>query len=275
MKDRPLRWVAVLFFGGWLAVAMLASLGEPEGLPGGPAGQDLVPGVATEIILAWWALAARSTLLLTLTATLTSALAGSVVAVFSIYLPGGLGAAFARLIALGGVVPSIALVGMLRFWDPSHGVLSLAATLSLLRTVEVAELVRTRVLTVMSSEYVQASRAFGASGRWQFRVHVLPRLWVPLAADLAFGASILIGLEAALGFVGLGLPASVASWGSALPALARGGSVEALTWAVASLGICSATLHWMGTRLAAAERERPHLGRPRLRNLSRSAKCRA
>jgi ABC-type dipeptide/oligopeptide/nickel transport system permease subunit len=40
------------------------------------------------------------------------------------------------------------------------------------------------VLFIISSEFVEASRALGASRRWQLRTHVLPRLSQPLAVNL-------------------------------------------------------------------------------------------
>jgi peptide/nickel transport system permease protein len=194
---------------------------------------------------------ARSMVLVTLTATLVAGALGTGLGAISVYLAGGLGVLLARLVELSGSVPSIILVGLLRLWDPTGGVVSLVATLALLRTVEVAQLVRAKVLTTMPSDFVEASRALGASRRWQLRVHVLPHLARPLAANLAFGASSLVGLEAALSFAGLGLPPDVPSWGAALGQLARAGSGEALLLTVASLGLSSAALYWLGARVVA------------------------
>jgi ABC-type dipeptide/oligopeptide/nickel transport system permease subunit len=141
--------------------------------------------------------------------------------------------------------------------DPSGGVLSLFATLSVLRALEIAQLVRAQVLEIVSSDFVEASRALGASRRWQLRVHVWPRLLQPLGIDLLLGGGTLIGLEAALTFVGLGLPSRTPSWGGGLAALAQAGNPGALVCAIGSIGSTCAALYGLALLLQRRQRRTP------------------
>jgi ABC-type dipeptide/oligopeptide/nickel transport system permease subunit len=189
---------------------------------------------------------------------LLGALLGSTLGALAIYGSGGVGGALSRLVGFLGAFPGLLLVGLFRLGDPSHGVLALLGALSLLRTLEVAQLVRAELLEALLGDFVEASRALGASRRWQVRAHVVPRLVRPLAANLLQGASTLIGLEAALSFVGLGLPAGVPSWGGGLATVALTQSVLPLGVSAASIGLTCAALYGLGASLAAA---RPLPGR--------------
>jgi ABC-type dipeptide/oligopeptide/nickel transport system permease subunit len=84
----------------------------------------------------------------------------------------------------------------------------------------------------------------------------VPRLIRPLLVNLLQGASALIGLEAALSFVGLGLPAGVPSWGGGLAAVARAEQVLPFAVAAASIGLSCAALYGLGASLG-ADRARP------------------
>lgn len=202
-------------------------------------------------VLRWWVLATRNVLSVSATATLLGALLGSALGALAIYGSGGLTGALSRLVGFTGAFPGLLLVGLFRLGDPSRGVLALLAALSLLRTLEIAQLVRAELSSALLGEYVEASRALGASRRWQLRAHVVPRVARPLLANLLQGGCGLIGLEAALSFVGLGLPEGVPSWGGGLAAVGAAGPWPPLALAAASIGATCAALYWLGAHLAA------------------------
>jgi len=201
---------------------------------------------------AWWMLATRNVLAVSATATLIGALLGAAVGGLAIYGGHGLAGVLSRFAGFIGAFPGLLLVGLFRLGDPSHGVLALLCALSLLRTLEVAQLVRGEVLSAMLGDFVEASRALGASRRWQLRLHVLPRLTRPFLANLLRGGSALIGLEAALSFVGLGLPAGVPSWGGGLAVVARGDGSVPLLMAALSIALTSGALYGLGLSLRPA-----------------------
>ena len=77
-----------------------------------------------------------------------------------------------------------------------------------------ARLLRGQVLGVRETEYVEAARAAGASPRRIMTKHVLPNSMAPVLvlASLSIGAN--ITGEAALSFLGVGVPPPAITWGN-------------------------------------------------------------
>lgn len=93
-----------------------------------------------------------------------------------------------------------------------------------------ARLVRSRILSVRENEFIEASRALGAS-RWRtlFR-HALPNAIdvIVVAGTLAVANSIL--LEAGMSFLGLGVQPPTPSWGNLLSAANQLNVLVAYPW---------------------------------------------
>jgi len=79
-----------------------------------------------------------------------------------------------------------------------------------------ARYARAEVLKVKDLDYTRAARAAGASTPRILVRHLLPNVLPPLLVSAAFGVAWAILAEAALSFLGVGLPASTASWGGIL-----------------------------------------------------------
>jgi len=110
-----------------------------------------------------------------------------------------------------GILIAIAFVA---FRGP--GIFNLVLALSLGGWVGYARLVRAQVLAAREREYVEASKALGAS---DFRVivrHILPNIIQPVIVQAAIGMAGAILAEATMSFLGLGVPPPTASWGSML-----------------------------------------------------------
>ena len=249
----------------WLGVLAVACLLGRVLAPDGDALQPHLARASAPELFAWWALATQNTIGIVVAATLLAAVFGVALGSASAYGDAGVAGLGLRFVEFIGAVPGLILIGILRLADPSGGVLGVLVTLTLLRTLEVAQLIRGHVLAVLPSDFVEASRAFGASRRWQLRVHVLPRVVHPLGVNLLVGAGTLVGLEAALSFTGLGLPSRVPSWGGGLAVLAKGGSGAALAGAVWTIGASAAAFYGLAVllerwqRRAAPEPEPPVL----------------
>jgi peptide/nickel transport system permease protein len=84
-----------------------------------------------------------------------------------------------------------------------------------------ARLTRASVLSLKETEFVQSARVLGSGDTRILRRHVLPNISAPLIVQISFSLSTAILTEAALSFLGLGTPPSVASWGSMLSASRR------------------------------------------------------
>lgn len=82
--------------------------------------------------------------------------------------------------------------------------------------VPYARVVRAQVQSLKSRDFVMAAKALGAGyGRIIFK-HLLPHTLGPVAVQAGFGFSGVIVAEAALSFLGIGVPVGTASWGALL-----------------------------------------------------------
>ena len=114
-------------------------------------------------------------------------------------------------LALPGILLAIAFVA---FLGPGLGNLILALSIS--GWVGYARLARAQVMAVKEREFVEAARALGASDLRVLLRHILPNIVQPLIVQTAIGMAGAVLAEATLSFLGLGIPAPAASWGSML-----------------------------------------------------------
>jgi peptide/nickel transport system permease protein len=114
-------------------------------------------------------------------------------------------------LALPGILVAIAFVAFL-----GPGLFNLILALSLSGWVGYARLVRAQVMAVREREFVEAARALGASDLRIITRHILPNILQPLIVQAAVGMASAVLAEATLSFLGLGIPAPAASWGSML-----------------------------------------------------------
>ncbi len=114
-------------------------------------------------------------------------------------------------LALPGILLAIAFVA---FLGPGLGNLILALAIS--GWVGYARLVRAQVMTIRQREFVEAARALGASDLRILCRHILPNIVQPLIVQAAIGMAGAVLSEATLSFLGLGIPAPAASWGTML-----------------------------------------------------------
>jgi peptide/nickel transport system permease protein len=114
-------------------------------------------------------------------------------------------------LALPGILLAIAFVAFL-----GPGLFNLILALSISGWVGYARLVRAQVLAAREKEYVEAARALGAGGFRIVRAHILPNIVQPVFVQAALGMAGAVLGEATLSFLGLGVSAPMASWGSML-----------------------------------------------------------
>lgn len=151
-------------------------------------------------------------------------------------------ALLARAVEVSGALPSVVVVVALQAGRLAPDWLALVVVLGALRAVEIARLVRGEVLRVSGTDFVLAARALGASPVGLTRRHVLPHVWGPVTVTASLTAASVVALEAALSFVGLGLPAGVPSWGRTLGELAQGGGAWAALGPVGAIVTTTACL---------------------------------
>jgi ABC-type dipeptide/oligopeptide/nickel transport system permease subunit len=104
------------------------------------------------------------------------------------------------------------LIAMVAALQPSMGVVF--ATIGIVGWAGMARIVRGQVLVVRQLEYIQAIRALGAGDLRIMVQHVLPNVIAPVVIAATLGVAGAIMAEAALSFLGLGVPPPAPSWGS-------------------------------------------------------------
>ncbi len=117
-----------------------------------------------------------------------------------------------------------------------------------------ARVTRAQTLSLRTRDFVMAVEAFGGSATHAMVRAILPNAWSPILVQIVVLSSIAILLEAALAFLGVGIPPPAPSWGEML----RTGKTylyEAPTYAVlpgAVLTLTILALDTLGRALATA-----------------------
>jgi len=112
-------------------------------------------------------------------------------------------------LAFPGILLAIALAGLL-----GPGVGNVVLALSIVGWVGFARLARAQTLLLKNRDHVVAARSLGTSDYKIIIWHLLPLVAAPLIIEATFAVAGLIIAEAGLSFLGLGVQAPSASWGS-------------------------------------------------------------
>ena len=96
------------------------------------------------------------------------------------------------------------------------GVWNLILVLGIGQWVTYARLVRAQTLSLRAKEFVEAARALGDGTPSIIFRTILPNIVAPLTVIASFNVAAVILSEAALSFLGLGVPPEVPTWGSML-----------------------------------------------------------
>jgi peptide/nickel transport system permease protein len=146
-----------------------------------------------------------------------------VVFAFTIGMTAGLSAGYFRrldnvimrimdgLMAFPAIILAIALMASL---GPS--VTNVIVAIGVVYSPRVARVVRGSVLVIRETAYVEAARALGVTNLMIILRHVLPNSLSPVIVQGSFVFAAAVLTEAALSFLGVGVPPYVPSWGNIL-----------------------------------------------------------
>ena len=101
------------------------------------------------------------------------------------------------------------------------GLANLVLALSILGAAGASRVIRAAALTVMASPYVEAARALGAGHLRIVTLYVLPNVLATILILATIGLGQVILAEAALSFLGFGIPPPYPSWGAMLSGSGR------------------------------------------------------
>ncbi len=109
------------------------------------------------------------------------------------------------------ILLALAIIGVL-----GPGLRNVIIVLGIAGWMVYARVIRGQVLSVREQEFVEAARAVGASDFRIIRFHVLPNTLAPVIIVGTFAVATCIITEASLTFFGLGVEATIPTWGSML-----------------------------------------------------------
>jgi peptide/nickel transport system permease protein len=115
------------------------------------------------------------------------------------------------LMAFPAILLAIALMAV-----RGPGVWNVILALSVVYMPRMAMLVRSTVLSLRELDYVQAARALGRVDAGIAYRHILPNCLAPLLVQGTFIFAYAVLAEAILGFLGVGVPPYVPSWGNVI-----------------------------------------------------------
>ena len=115
------------------------------------------------------------------------------------------------LLALPAILFAMALIAV---FGRSQGAALLAVAVT--GVPGFARIVRAQVLTLRKRDFVVAVEAFGGSASYNMFRTILPNAWSQILVQVVVLSSVAILLEAALAFLGVGVPPPTPSWGEML-----------------------------------------------------------
>jgi peptide/nickel transport system permease protein len=158
---------------------------------------------------------ARVSLLVGLTAVVIGGTLGTALGMIAGYVGGRVDAIIMRLADIQLAFPFI-LLAIMFLVVLGPGVLNLILILGIGQWVTYARIARAQTLSQREKEYVEAAKALGArSGSVLFKT-ILPNILAPLIVIASFNVASVILSEAALSFLGLGVPPTIPTWGGML-----------------------------------------------------------
>lgn len=159
----------------------------------------------------------RVSLLVGLTAMLLGSAIGVVMGSAAGYTGGWVDTVIMRFVDLMLSFPAIFLLLILINWTGGRApVLMMIAYLGLFGWTGLARIVRAEYLALRAREFVEEARALGAGTRRIIFRHILPNAMGPILVQAAFAVAGAILAEAALDFLGFGLPPDIPTWGNLL-----------------------------------------------------------
>ena len=202
--------------------SLLPPLGAPDANPAFPLGTDLNGRDLLSRIM----VGAQASLLVGLLSVLVGGIIGVSLGLFSGYFGGWPDSLIMRLVdiqlSLPGVLLALALLAGL-----GKSLLNVVLVLGFVSWVQYARLVRGSTLASRDREYVLSAHALGASHVRIMARHILPNITGPLLVVATINISTNILAEAALSYLGVGVPLSTVTWGGMLN---EGKQVFSVAW---------------------------------------------
>jgi ABC-type dipeptide/oligopeptide/nickel transport system permease subunit len=209
-----------------VVVAALATVADRLGFD--PMAQDLVAALEGPSAAHWFGTdelgrdivsrviyGARTSLTTAAGAVAIAALIGVPVGLVSGFFGGWRDAILMRIVdvlmALPGILFAMAMIAVL-----GRSQAAALVAVGVTGIPSFARVTRAQVLALRKRDFVTAVEAFGGSATYNMFRTVLPNAWSPILVQVVVLSSVAILLEAALAFLGVGIPPPTPSWGEML-----------------------------------------------------------
>ena len=248
---RPLLEPKIVIGGGIVLVLIIAGALAPWIVPYDPNAQDLAMALkppqwmfgahvlGTDAvgrdILSRLFYGARISLIIAVTVVLISGVVGVGLGAVSGYFAGAVDFLIQKFVEVIWAFPPLLLaIAIMAFLGQGLGNLILALVMQ--RWISYCRVARAQALSMRSREFVEAARALGASDARIITWHIVPNLFQSAVVIGTFAMASAIISEAALSFLGLGVPPEIPTWGSML---ADGRTYISTSWWLALFpGLC-------------------------------------
>jgi peptide/nickel transport system permease protein len=243
LARRPLVLISLLI----LLIMLTAAVGAPWLAPYAPRRMDIAHRLAAPSAAHWFGTdefgrdvlsrcmyGAQLSLTVGFLVVLASVTCGTVLGVASGYvrqLDGLLMRITDALMAFPDILLAIALMAAL-----GASLIDVVIALATVYTPRVARVARGAVLVLRELQFIEAAEALGASGRRVIVVHLLPNLLSPLLVQGTFVFAFAILTEAALSFLGAGVPPTSPTWGNMIATAQE--YMQNADWLILAPGLC-------------------------------------
>ena len=230
-----------------LLVMLIAAVGAPWLAPYPPRKMDIVHRLAAPSlthllgtdefgrdVLTRCMYGARLSLSVGFLVVLVSLTCGTILGVVSGYvrrLDGLLMRVTDALMAFPDILLAIALMAAL-----GASLTDVVIALGTVYTPRVARVARGAVLVLRELQFIEAAEALGASSKRVIVVHLLPNLLSPLMVQGTFVFAFSILTEAALSFLGAGVPPTSPTWGNMIATAQE--YMQDADWLILAPGLC-------------------------------------
>ena len=166
---------------------------------------------------------ARISLLVALVATLVNFVIGVLYGAISGYEGGKVDNIMMRIVDIINSIPLMLYIILLMVLVGNKGIWTIIIAIGTVYWVGMARLVRGQTLSLKEQEYVLAAKTLGVSRFNIIRKHLIPNAMGPIIISMTMMIPTAVFTESFLSFIGLGVSAPMASWGTlannALPGL--------------------------------------------------------
>ena len=159
----------------------------------------------------------RVSLSIGIVAQVVASLVGVTLGAVAGYYGGRIDSVISRIMEIFQAFPDL-IFAMAIMTFLGKGVLNLFIALGLLTWVRTARMIRGSVMQLKEKEYIEASRACGASTFWIITKGLVPNCLSTIIVLVTLGIPNAIMYEASLSFLGIGIQPPTPSWGNMISA---------------------------------------------------------